>query len=115
MTRLRLTKILVVVAAGLALAAGSVAAIAASDGPDRSGQRAAAQEQTRDENAGPWLGVLARPSDDPAGLAVRHVVPELQRRGLYQKDYAGATLRENLGLPRPSVGAWKLPAARAAE
>ena len=29
------------------------------------------------------------------------VVPELQRRGLYHKDYAGATLRENLGLPRP--------------
>ncbi len=29
-------------------------------------------------------------------------VPELQRRGLFHKDYAGATLRENLGLPRPS-------------
>ena len=28
---------------------------------------------------------------------VKHVVPELQRRGLYHKDYAGATLRENLG------------------
>jgi FMN-dependent oxidoreductase (nitrilotriacetate monooxygenase family) len=38
---------------------------------------------------------------------VTHVVPELQRRGLYQKDYAGVTLRENLGLPRPAVGAWK--------
>ena len=47
MNRLRLTKILVVAAAGLALAAGSVAAIAASDG-----------------------------GDEPAGLAVRHVVPE---------------------------------------
>lgn len=32
---------------------------------------------------------------------VRLVVPELQRRGLFQKDYRGATLRENLGLPRP--------------
>ena len=32
------------------------------------------------------------------------VVPELQRRGLFQKDYKGATLRENLGLPRPVVG-----------
>jgi alkanesulfonate monooxygenase SsuD/methylene tetrahydromethanopterin reductase-like flavin-dependent oxidoreductase (luciferase family) len=30
---------------------------------------------------------------------VRYVVPELQRRGLHQKDYRGATLRENLGLP----------------
>jgi FMN-dependent oxidoreductase (nitrilotriacetate monooxygenase family) len=33
------------------------------------------------------------------------VVPELQRRGLFQKDYRGTTLRENLGLPRPTVGA----------
>ena len=32
---------------------------------------------------------------------VQHVVPELQRRGLYHKDYAGSTLRENLGLPIP--------------
>jgi FMN-dependent oxidoreductase (nitrilotriacetate monooxygenase family) len=32
---------------------------------------------------------------------VQFVVPELQRRGLYHKDYAGATLRENLGLPIP--------------
>jgi FMN-dependent oxidoreductase (nitrilotriacetate monooxygenase family) len=39
---------------------------------------------------------------------VAHVVPELQRRGLYHKDYAGVTLRENLGLPRPAAGAWKL-------
>jgi FMN-dependent oxidoreductase (nitrilotriacetate monooxygenase family) len=38
---------------------------------------------------------------------VRFVVPELQRRGLYHKDYRGATLRENLGLVRPEVGAWK--------
>jgi alkanesulfonate monooxygenase SsuD/methylene tetrahydromethanopterin reductase-like flavin-dependent oxidoreductase (luciferase family) len=32
---------------------------------------------------------------------VRWVVPELQRRGLYHKDYTGATLRENLGIPIP--------------
>ena len=32
---------------------------------------------------------------------VKYVVPELQRRGLYHKDYAGTTLRENLGLPIP--------------
>jgi len=30
---------------------------------------------------------------------VRFVVPELQRRGLFRKEYAGKTLRENLGLP----------------
>jgi hypothetical protein len=40
---------------------------------------------------------------------VRYVVPELQRRGLFHTDYAGTTLRENLGLPRPAVGAWKRP------
>ena len=32
---------------------------------------------------------------------VQHVVPELQRRGLFHADYEGSTLRENLGLPRP--------------
>ncbi len=32
---------------------------------------------------------------------VQLVVPELQRRGLFQRDYQGQTLRENLGLPRP--------------
>jgi FMN-dependent oxidoreductase (nitrilotriacetate monooxygenase family) len=39
----------------------------------------------------------------PAGLDdfVNLVVPELQRRGIYRTRYAGATLRENLGLPRP--------------
>jgi FMN-dependent oxidoreductase (nitrilotriacetate monooxygenase family) len=38
---------------------------------------------------------------------VRHVVPELQRRGLFRKEFSGTTLRENLGLPRPAVGGWK--------
>ena len=33
----------------------------------------------------------------------RLVAPELQRRGLFQKEYRGTTLRENLGLPRPSA------------
>jgi alkanesulfonate monooxygenase SsuD/methylene tetrahydromethanopterin reductase-like flavin-dependent oxidoreductase (luciferase family) len=32
---------------------------------------------------------------------VRLVVPELQRRGLFRKEYAGSTLRDNLGLARP--------------
>jgi alkanesulfonate monooxygenase SsuD/methylene tetrahydromethanopterin reductase-like flavin-dependent oxidoreductase (luciferase family) len=31
----------------------------------------------------------------------RLVVPELQRRGLFQRDYQGETLRENLGLSKP--------------
>jgi alkanesulfonate monooxygenase len=39
----------------------------------------------------------------PQGLDefVDRVVPELQRRGLFRRDYEGRTLRENLGLPRP--------------
>ncbi len=39
----------------------------------------------------------------PGGLDdfVDRVVPELQRRGLFRRDYEGTTLRENLGLPRP--------------
>jgi FMN-dependent oxidoreductase (nitrilotriacetate monooxygenase family) len=42
---------------------------------------------------------------------VRFVVPELQRRGLFRKDYAGTTLRENLGLPVPALGDWRRPRA----
>jgi FMN-dependent oxidoreductase (nitrilotriacetate monooxygenase family) len=38
---------------------------------------------------------------------VRFVVPELQRRGLFRREFAGTTLRENLGLPVPAVGAWR--------
>ena len=40
----------------------------------------------------------------PAGLDefVDMVVPELQRRGLFRKEYEGTTLREHLGLPRPA-------------
>jgi FMN-dependent oxidoreductase (nitrilotriacetate monooxygenase family) len=40
----------------------------------------------------------------PGGLDdfVDKVVPELQRRGLFRREYEGATLRENLGLPRPA-------------
>ncbi len=30
------------------------------------------------------------------------VVPELQRRGIFRTEYEGKTLRENLGLPRPT-------------
>jgi FMN-dependent oxidoreductase (nitrilotriacetate monooxygenase family) len=37
----------------------------------------------------------------------RMVSPELQRRGLLPKEYHGTTLRENLGLPKSTVGDWK--------
>lgn len=44
----------------------------------------------------------------PVAAFTRLVVPELQRRGRFRTAYAGRTLRENLGLPRP-------PARRAPE
>jgi FMN-dependent oxidoreductase (nitrilotriacetate monooxygenase family) len=39
----------------------------------------------------------------PGGLDdfVDKVVPELQRRGIFRREYEGTTLREHLGLPRP--------------
>ncbi|MGQ0699327.1 MAG: LLM class flavin-dependent oxidoreductase [Panacagrimonas sp.] len=39
----------------------------------------------------------------PEGLDdfVNQVVPELQRRGIFRREYEGTSLREHLGLPRP--------------
>jgi len=39
----------------------------------------------------------------PGGLDdfVDKVVPELQARDIFRREYEGVTLRENLGLPRP--------------
>ncbi|WP_424813184.1 LLM class flavin-dependent oxidoreductase [Roseococcus sp. YIM B11640] len=44
------------------------------------------------------------PSHFPAALDdfVGQVVPELQRRGLFRRDYEGTSLREHLGLARPA-------------
>jgi hypothetical protein len=33
---------------------------------------------------------------------VQEVVPELQRRGIFRREYKGRTLREHLGLARPA-------------
>ncbi|HSC82691.1 MAG TPA: nitrilotriacetate monooxygenase, partial [Pseudomonas sp.] len=40
----------------------------------------------------------------PLGLEdfATQVVPELQRRGLFRREYQGRTLREHLGLRRPA-------------
>jgi FMN-dependent oxidoreductase (nitrilotriacetate monooxygenase family) len=48
----------------------------------------------------------------PGGLDdfVDRVVPELQRRGLFRREYEGRTLRENLGLPRPENRFFATPA-----
>ncbi|MBN9268062.1 MAG: LLM class flavin-dependent oxidoreductase, partial [Hyphomicrobium sp.] len=47
----------------------------------------------------------------PTGLndIVNLLIPELQRRGLFRRAYEGRTLRENLGLRKPSNG-WRFAA-----
>ena len=51
----------------------------------------------------------------PTGLTdfIDHVVPILQKRGLFRTEYEGSTLRENLGLRRP-VNRFTLPRAERA-
>ncbi len=53
----------------------------------------------------------------PGGLDdfVDKVVPELQRRGLFRREYEGRTLRENLGLPRPENQFFPAAGRKAAE
>lgn len=53
----------------------------------------------------------------PGGLDdfVNKVVPELQRRGLFRREYEGKTLRENLGLPRPENQFFPAARRKAAE
>ncbi len=48
----------------------------------------------------------------PGGLDdfVDRVVPELQRRGIFRREYEGKTLRQNLGLPRPDNQFFPTPA-----
>ena len=49
-------------------------------------------------------GFIIMPAYFPGAFEefVDYVVPELQRRGLFRTEYAGTTLRENLGLRRPA-------------
>src|SRR2546428_5105636 len=83
MRRLRATRILALAVVVLALAAGSVAAVAATRGSDDGAQRATAQEQTATPapEAKAWLGVSVKQSDKPAGLAIKHVVADSPAAG----------------------------------
>jgi FMN-dependent oxidoreductase (nitrilotriacetate monooxygenase family) len=47
----------------------------------------------------------------PEGLDdfVDQVIPELQQRGIFRKDYEGKTLRQNLGLARPANQFFQAP------
>jgi len=53
--------------------------------------------------AGACDGFNVLPLTFPKGLndLVDLVIPELQRRGVFRKEYEGNTLRENLGLAKP--------------
>jgi hypothetical protein len=59
-------------------------------------------EQWFCEGAADGFNIMA--SDYPGGFAdfVHLVVPELRRRGLVRTGYRGRTLREHMGLPRPT-------------
>jgi alkanesulfonate monooxygenase SsuD/methylene tetrahydromethanopterin reductase-like flavin-dependent oxidoreductase (luciferase family) len=56
-------------------------------------------------SAGAADGFNIMPPLLPSGLEsfVELVVPELQKRGLYRREYRGSTLREHLGLRRPAA------------
>ncbi len=57
------------------------------------------------QEAGACDGFMLQIPYFPGGLesVVRLLVPELQRRGLFRTEYAGTTLRDHLGLVRPSA------------
>ena len=56
--------------------------------------------------AGAADGFNIMPAYFPSGFEefTRQVVPILQARGLFRKDYEGHTLREHLGLSQPQAG-----------
>ncbi|HWK44734.1 MAG TPA: LLM class flavin-dependent oxidoreductase [Stellaceae bacterium] len=59
-------------------------------------------------------GFNVMPAYHPGGLEefVDLVVPELQRRGLFRREYTGRTLRDHLGLGRPANGFDRAAAGR---
>jgi len=57
-----------------------------------------------DDGACDGFNIMPAYFHDEFELFVEQVVPLLQRRGLYRKDYEGATLRNHLGLPVPHRG-----------
>ena len=54
-------------------------------------------------------GFVIGPTHQPGCFEefVEYVIPELQRRGIYRKEYTGNTLRDHLGLQRPAIGDWR--------
>ena len=60
-------------------------------------------------------GFVIGPTHQPGSFEdfVQYVIPELQKRGIYRKEYSGPTLRDHLGIARPEIGAWRHDAAAA--
>jgi alkanesulfonate monooxygenase SsuD/methylene tetrahydromethanopterin reductase-like flavin-dependent oxidoreductase (luciferase family) len=56
-------------------------------------------------SAGACDGFMIQMSYLPGGIEdfVRLVVPELQKRDLFRRDYSGTMLRDHLGLARPKA------------
>ena len=54
-------------------------------------------------------GFVVGPTHQPGAFEdfVEFVVPELQKRGVFRKEYSGSTLRDHLGLDRAAIGSWK--------
>ena len=54
-------------------------------------------------------GFVVGPTHQPGAFEdfVEFVVPELQKRGVFRKEYSGNTLRDHLGLDRAAIGSWK--------
>ena len=57
-----------------------------------------------DEGACDGFNVMPAYFQDEFDLFIDQVIPILQRRGIYRKEYEGTTLRDHLGLPVPRRG-----------
>ncbi|MEV6489522.1 LLM class flavin-dependent oxidoreductase [Actinoplanes sp. NPDC051633] len=66
-------------------------------------QVADAIQQWHSEGAADGFNIMAPVLPSGLELFVDHVVPILQRRGLFRTEYTGRTLRDNYGLARPAV------------
>lgn len=66
-------------------------------------QVADAIQQWHEQGAADGFNIMAPVLPSGLELFVDHVVPILQRRGLFRTEYTGRTLRDNYGLARPEV------------
>lgn len=69
------------------------------------GDIADAMQEWFEDSAADGFNIIPTHLPTALGDFVELVTPELQRRGLFRREYEGATLRENLGLPTPGRGA----------